>query len=53
MYKYLLSANIPVGCLSLFDSGGLKESLSYNLFDFYFYSMLFHFSKLFANITDL
>lgn len=39
--------------LSPFDSGGLKESLSYNLFDFYFYSMLAHFLKLFANTTDL
>lgn len=38
--------------LWLFDSGGLKESLSYNLFVFYFQSMLFHFLKRLANITD-
>lgn len=29
--------------LRLFDSGGLKESLGYNLFVFYFHIMLFHF----------
>lgn len=36
--------------LRLFDFGGLKESLSYNLFVFYFHIRLSHFLKLFANI---
>lgn len=41
MYKYLLSAYLDG--LRTFDSGGLKESLSHNLFVFYFHSMFFHF----------